>query len=147
MFGVPPDDAHKLANKERPGAGFLPERLLNSVKPELYRLSPPLFFTTPEKHSDMEQHATGQRILDPIERAKLGVKVLNLPYSQAEVLIDEYVSGKNYDQSSVDYFKDQVATQIHIREKGAELLVTGGEIVKLIARSFMQNLPKGMDRH
>jgi len=95
----------------------------------------------------MEQHATGQRILDPIERAKLGVKVLNLPYSQAEVLIDEYVSGKNYDQSSVDYFKDQVATQIHIREKGAELLVTGGEIVKLIARSFMQNLPKGMDRH
>jgi hypothetical protein len=94
----------------------------------------------------MEQSATGQRILDPIERAKLGVKVLNLPYSQAEVLIDEYVSGKNYDPASVDYFKDQVATQIHIREKGAELLVTGGEIVKLIARSFMQNLPKTINR-
>ncbi|NTV66568.1 MAG: hypothetical protein HGB06_02585 [Chlorobaculum sp.] len=94
----------------------------------------------------MEQSATGQKILDPIERAKLGVKVLNLPYSQAEVLIDEYVSGKNYDQASVDYFKDQVATQIHIREKGAELLVTGGEIVKLIARSFMQNLPKTINR-
>jgi hypothetical protein len=94
----------------------------------------------------MEQQASGQRILDPIERAKLGVKVFNLPYSQAEVLIDEYVSGKNYDQASVDYFKDQVATQIHIREKGAELLVTGGEIVKLITRSFMQNLPKNMDR-
>ena len=94
----------------------------------------------------MEQSATGQKILDPIERAKLGVKVLNLPYSQAEVLIDEYVSGKNYDPASVDYFKDQVATQIHIREKGAELLVTGGEIVKLIARSFMQNLPKTINR-
>lgn len=94
----------------------------------------------------MEQQATGQKILDPIERAKLGVKVFNLPYSQAEVLIDEYVSGKNYDQASVDFFKDQVATQIHIREKGAELLVTGGEIVKLITRSFMQNLPKGIDR-
>jgi hypothetical protein len=94
----------------------------------------------------MEQQASGQRILDPIERAKLGVKVFNLPYSQAEALIDDYVSGKNYDQASVDYFKDQVATQIHIREKGAELLVTGGEIVKLITRSFMQNLPKSIDR-
>ncbi|WP_164927181.1 hypothetical protein [Chlorobaculum tepidum] len=94
----------------------------------------------------MEQQTSGQRILDPIERAKLGVKVFNLPYSQAEALIDDYVSGKNYDQASVDYFKDQVATQIHIREKSAELLVTGGEIIKLITRSFMQNLPKSIDR-
>ena len=94
----------------------------------------------------MEQQASGQRILDPIERAKLGVKVFNLPYSQAEALIDEYVSGKNYDQASIDFFKDQVATQIHIREKGAELLVTGGEIIKVLSRSFMQNLPKSLDR-
>ncbi|AOS82687.1 hypothetical protein BIU88_00040 [Chlorobaculum limnaeum] len=95
----------------------------------------------------MEQQASGQRFLDPIERAKLGVKVFNLPYSQAEALIDEYVSGKNYDQASVDLFKDQVATQIHIREKGAELLVTGGEIIKVLSRSFMQNLPKSLDRN
>jgi hypothetical protein len=94
----------------------------------------------------MEQQASGQRILDPIERAKLGVKVFNLPYSQAEAFINEYVSGKNFDQASVEFFKDQVATQIHIREKGAELLVTGGEIVKVIARSFMNNLPKSLDR-
>ena len=91
----------------------------------------------------MEQQASGQNILDPIERAQLGLKVFNLSYPQAEALIDEYVRGKNYDQSSVDYFKDQVATQIHIREKGADLLVTGGEIVKLIAGSVMKNLPKG----
>lgn len=90
----------------------------------------------------MEHQASGQRILDPIERAKLGVKVFNLPYSQAEDLIDDYVRGKNYDQASVDFFKDQVATQIHIREKGAELLVTGGEIFRLVTRSFMQNIPK-----
>jgi hypothetical protein len=94
----------------------------------------------------MEQQPSGQRILDPLERAKLGLKVFNLPYSQAEAMIDDYVSGKNYDQASVDYFKDQVATQIHIREKGAELLVTGGEIVKLMAKSFMKNLPKAPDR-
>ncbi len=91
----------------------------------------------------MDQQASGQNILDPIERAQLGLKVFNLSYPQAEALIDEYVRGKNYDQSSVDYFKDQVATQIHIREKGADLLVTGGEIVKLIAGSVMKNLPKG----
>jgi hypothetical protein len=93
----------------------------------------------------MEQQPSGQRILDPLERAKLGLKVFNLPYSQAEALIDDYVSGKDYDQASIDFFKDQVATQIHIREKGAELLVTGGEIVKLMAKSFMKNLPKAPD--
>jgi hypothetical protein len=109
-------------------------------------LAASLFISPEAKRSDMEQHPSGQRILDPIERAKLGVKVFNLPYSQAEVLIDEYVTGKNYDPASVEFFKDQVATQIHIREKGAELLVTGGEIVKVIARSFMQNLPKALDR-
>lgn len=91
----------------------------------------------------MDQQLSGQKILDPLERAKLGLKVFNLPYSQAEALIDDYVSGKNYDQASVDYFKDQVATQIHIREKGADLLVTGGEIVKLIAGSLMKNMPRG----
>jgi len=90
----------------------------------------------------MEQQESGQRILDPIERAKLGLKVFNLPYYEAEALIDDYVSGKNYDPASVDYFKDQVATQVHIREKGAEFLVTGGEIVKLVVKSFIRNLPK-----
>jgi hypothetical protein len=90
----------------------------------------------------MEQQQTGQRSLDPIERAKLGIKVINMPYRQAEALIDEYVSGKNYDQASVDFFKDQVATQNHIREKGAELLATGGEIVRLVMNAFIQNLPK-----
>lgn len=90
----------------------------------------------------MEQQEAGQRILDPIERAKLGVKIFNLPYNKAEAIIDEYVSGKNYDQASVDFFKDQIETQRHIREKGAELLVTSGKIVKLVVSSFFNNLPK-----
>ncbi|HWR00509.1 MAG TPA: hypothetical protein VN371_01490 [Chlorobaculum sp.] len=90
----------------------------------------------------MEQQESGLRILDPIERAKLGLKVFNLPFSEAEVLIDEYVSGMNYDPASVEFFKDQVATQIHIREKGAEFLATGGQIVKLVVTSFFRNLPK-----
>jgi hypothetical protein len=126
---------------------MLSERLLNSGRPGLLKSPAASLFISPEANrSDMEQNLSGQRILDPIERAKLGVKVFNLPYSQAEALIDDYVSGKNYDQASIDYFKDQVATQIHIREKGAELLVTGGEIIKLVTRSFMQNLPKSFDR-
>ncbi|MCE1274082.1 MAG: hypothetical protein HGB01_00380 [Chlorobiaceae bacterium] len=90
----------------------------------------------------MEQHETGQRILDPIERAKLGIKVFNLPFDEAEAIIDDYVSGKNYDQQSVDYFKDQIATEKNIKSKGAELLITGGEIIRLVTTAFFQNLPK-----
>ncbi len=88
----------------------------------------------------MEQQESGQKALDPIERAKLGLKVFNLPYAEAEVLIDDYVRGKQYDQASVDYFKDQVATQQHIKEKGAELLVTTGQILRLVTTSFFENL-------
>jgi hypothetical protein len=90
----------------------------------------------------MEQQETGRRILDPIERAKLGLKVFNLPVDEAEAVIDDYVSGKDYDQSSIDFFKDQVATQQHIKEKGAELLMTGGQILRLVTTAFFQNLPK-----
>jgi hypothetical protein len=105
-----------------------------------------IFFFSEAKHTDMEQQQTGQRILDPIERAKLGIKVINMPYDQAEALIDDYISGKNYDQASVDYFKDQVATQHHIREKGTELLATGGEIVRLVVNAFIRNLPQPPSR-
>lgn len=89
----------------------------------------------------MEMH-TGQRILDPIERAKLGVKVFNMPFEEAEKVIDEYVNGKNYDQQSVAYFKDQVATQRHIREKSAELFSTGAQIMRLVTDALVKNLPK-----
>lgn len=90
----------------------------------------------------MEQQEYGNRILDPIERAKLGIKVFGLPYDEAEAVIDDYVRGKNYDKSSVDYFKDQIATEKHIKEKGAELLLTGSEIIRLVTTAFIQNLPK-----
>lgn len=90
----------------------------------------------------MEQQETGQRILDPIERAKLGLKVFNLPFDEAEAVIDDYVSGKNYEPESIEYFKDQVATQQHIKEKGTELLVTGAQILRVVTTAFFQNLPK-----
>jgi hypothetical protein len=118
----------------------LVEKIVKFTQAGAERYSP--LFLSAAKRSDMEQQESGQRILDPIERAKLGLKVFNLPYSQAEELIDDYVSGKNYDQASIEYFKDQVATQVHIREKGAEFLVTGGEIIKLVVNSFIKNLPR-----
>jgi hypothetical protein len=90
----------------------------------------------------MEQENTGQKILDPYERAKLGLKVLNLPSAKAEEVIDAYVSGGNYDQASVAYFKDQVATQHHIKEKSAELLSTGAQIFRLVAGALVSNLAK-----
>lgn len=90
----------------------------------------------------MEQQATTKKILDPIERAKLGVQVLNMPYGEAERVIDEYVSKGGYDKASVDFFKDQVATQSHIIEKGSELLATGSEILRVVAGAVVRNWPK-----
>lgn len=90
----------------------------------------------------MEQQNSEPRVLDSVERAKLGIKVLTMPYDEAEAFIDDYVSGKNYDRASIDLFKEQVATQLHIREKGSELFWTGGEIARLVMTSFFKNLPK-----
>jgi hypothetical protein len=90
----------------------------------------------------MDQQNTGQKVLNPLERAKLGLKVLTLPYEEAEEVIDAYVSSGDYDQSSVDLFKDQVATQHHIQEKSAELLSTSAQIFRLVAGAFVANLPK-----
>ncbi|MEI6847977.1 MAG: hypothetical protein WCK32_08105 [Chlorobiaceae bacterium] len=93
----------------------------------------------------MEQQNTSQKILDPIERAQLGLKVLTLPYKEAEEVIDAYVSKGNYDKTSVDFFKNQVATQHHIQEKSAELISTGEQIFKLVVDAFVKNLPKPDD--
>lgn len=90
----------------------------------------------------MEQENTGQKILDPIERAKLGLKVLNMSREEAEETIDAYVSQGNYDQASVDYFKGQIAIQNRIKEKGAELLVSGAQILRLVAMAVAKNLSK-----
>ncbi len=85
---------------------------------------------------------TGKRILDPIERARLGVQVVNKSLDEAMALIDEYVDGRNYDQQSVDYFKDQVAMQCKIRQEGNELLATSGKIISLVVNAFTANLQK-----
>ncbi len=90
----------------------------------------------------MEPETTGQKILDPIERARLGLKVLNMSAQEAEETIDAYVSQGNYDPASVDYFKGQIAIQNRIKEKGAELLVSGAQILRLVTMAVARNLSK-----
>lgn len=90
----------------------------------------------------MEPENNGQKILDPIERAKLGLKVLNMSREEAEETIDAYIGQGNYDQASVDYFKGQIAIQNQIKEKGAELLVSGAQILRLVAMAIARNLSK-----
>lgn len=90
----------------------------------------------------MEQQNTGKRPLDSLERAKLGVKVFNLPFDEAEEVIDDYVSGGNYDEASVELFKEQLDTQRHIQEKGAELIATSAEIMRHVVNAVIKNWPK-----
>jgi len=98
-------------------------------------------FLQTKNRNVMEQQNTDQKILDPIERAKLGFRVFTMPFEEAEEVIDDYVSQGNYEQSSVDLFKDQVATQRHIQEKSIELLSTGSQILRHVLGALVQNWP------
>ncbi len=95
----------------------------------------------------MEQQNTGKKSLDSIERAKLGVRVFNLPFDEAEEVIDAYVSDGDYDPDSVELFKVQLDTQRHIQEKSVELLSTGAEIVRLVVNAFVKNMPQPANRN
>ena len=90
----------------------------------------------------MEQQNTGLKALDSLERAKLGFRVFNLPFDEAEEVIDAYVSQGNYDPASVELFKDQLDTQRNIQEKGAELLSTSAQILRQVVSSVIKNWPK-----
>ncbi|MEI7695291.1 MAG: hypothetical protein WCG61_03095 [Chlorobium sp.] len=90
----------------------------------------------------MEQQDSGKKALDSIERAKLGIKVFNLPFDEAEEVIDDYVSGGDYDPASVELFKEQLDTQRHIQEKSVELLSTGTEIIRIVMSAFVKNMPQ-----
>ena len=89
----------------------------------------------------MEQQNTGLKVLDSLERAKLGFRVFNMPFNEAEEVIDSYVSQGNYDPASVELFKDQLDTQRHIQEKSAELLSTSAQILRHVVSSVIKNWP------
>ena len=89
----------------------------------------------------MEQQSGGKK-LDTFERAKLGFAVFNMPFAEAEEVIDAYVSEGDYDPASVELFKDQLDTQRHIQEKSVELLSTSAQIMRVVVGAFIKNLPK-----
>jgi hypothetical protein len=90
----------------------------------------------------MEQQSSDKKVLDSFERARLGFQVFNMPFSQAEEVIDEYVSQGDYDPASVELFKEQLDTQRHIQEKSVELLSTGTRILRLVVGAFIRNIPQ-----
>lgn len=90
----------------------------------------------------MEQQNSGKKVLDSIERARLGLRVFSLPFAEAEEVIDAYVSGGDYDPACVELFKDQLDTQRHIQEKSVELLSTGAQILRLVVGALIKNIPQ-----
>ncbi|WP_328591675.1 hypothetical protein [Prosthecochloris vibrioformis] len=90
----------------------------------------------------MQDPKTGKRILDPVERAKLGLQVIAMSPDDATAAIDRYVDGKGYDEEGVAFFKDQVVIQARIRDEGAKLLDTSGQILRLVAGAFVARMPK-----
>jgi hypothetical protein len=90
----------------------------------------------------MEQQSSGKKVLDSFERAKLGFQVFNMPFAEAEEVIDAYVSDGDYDPASVELFKDQLDTQRHIQEKSVELLSTSAQILRLVVGALIKNIPQ-----
>lgn len=83
----------------------------------------------------MEQQQTQRKKgFEPLEKAKLAMKLVNNPDFEKE--IDEYVSGKGYDEHSVNYFKNQIAIQQKLRAEGGKLLDTSGQIVSMVVNAL-----------
>ena len=90
----------------------------------------------------MEQQSSGKKVLDSFEKAKLGLKVFNMSFAEAEEVIDSYVSEGDYDPACVELFKEQLDTQRHIQERSVELLSTGSQILRLVVGAFIKNIPQ-----
>jgi hypothetical protein len=90
----------------------------------------------------MVQQNNGKKVLDSFERARLGFKVFNMPFAEAEEVIDDYVKDGDYDPACVELFKDQLDTQRHIQEKSVELLSTSTQIIRLVLGALIKNIPQ-----
>lgn len=87
----------------------------------------------------MEQQDTQQkRAFEPIEKAKLAMRLVGNPDFERE--IDDYVSGKNYDETSINLFKQQIGIQQRLQKEGGRLLSTGGQIVNMVVNALAKGL-------
>ena len=83
----------------------------------------------------MEQQ---KKSFEPLEKAKLAMRLVSNPDFEKE--IDEYVSGKDYDEHSVNHFKHQIAIQQKLQTEGGKLLSTGGQIVSTVVGALANSL-------
>ncbi|MCG8341948.1 MAG: hypothetical protein MI684_03825 [Chlorobiales bacterium] len=86
----------------------------------------------------MEQQTQQKKGFEPLEKAKLAMRLVNNPDFEKE--IDEYVSGKDYDEHSVNYFKHQIAIQQKLQSEGGKLLNTSGQIISAVISAFTNNM-------
>ena len=94
----------------------------------------------------MEQQEIQQKnVFEPIEKAKLAMRLMGNPDFEQE--IDEYVRGKNYDETSVNLFKQQIGIQRRIQQEGGQLLNTGGQIFSMVASAFAKGLQDAAARN
>ncbi|NEX13230.1 MAG: hypothetical protein C1941_00740 [Prosthecochloris sp.] len=86
----------------------------------------------------MEQPTQQKKSLEPMEKAKLAMRLVSNPDFESE--IDAYVSGKDYDEHSVNYFKHQIAIQQRLQSEGGKLLNTSGQIVSMVVGALANSL-------
>ncbi|PWW82837.1 MULTISPECIES: hypothetical protein [Prosthecochloris] len=85
----------------------------------------------------MGQQIQPKKTFEPLEKAKLAMRLVNNPGFEKE--IDEYVSGKDYDEHSVNFFKKQIALQQKLQQESGKLLDTGGQIFSLVINALAKS--------
>ncbi len=94
----------------------------------------------------MEQQETQQKnVFEPIEKAKLAMRLVGNPDFEQE--LDEYVRGKNYDEASVNLFKQQIGIQQRLQKEGGRLVSTGGQIVSMVFGALAKGLQEAAARN
>ncbi len=91
----------------------------------------------------MEQETQSKKVLEPLEKAKLALRLVSNP--DFEKLIDEYVSGKDYDEHSVQYFKHQIAIQQKLQSETGKLLSTSGQIISAVVSALANGIKSQAD--
>lgn len=85
----------------------------------------------------MDQQTQPKKAFEPLEKAQLAMRLVNNPDFEQE--IDAYVSGKDYDEHSVNFFKEQIALQQKLQQEGGKLLDTGGQILSLVVNALAKS--------
>lgn len=74
----------------------------------------------------MQDPKTGKRILDPVERAKLGLQVIAMSPDDATAAIDRYVDGKGYDEEGVAFSRTRSLPRPAYATKGQNFSIRAG---------------------